>query len=111
MAKKYSPRDNLVLLEVVRPGEEIVGGGILIPDSAQEISAVGLVLARGPDAYEAIKPGRKVLFQPYLAEEAWDEDGRRLVFVLDDNIYACLAYDGTGPIPDTLPGELLSERA
>jgi co-chaperonin GroES (HSP10) len=111
MTAVYTPIDNRVLVEVVRPSAETVGG-IFIPESAQEISAVGIVLARGPLAYEAIIVGARVLFHPLLVDEAWDEDGKRLAFMLDDNVYAVIAdaYDGTGKIPDTLPGTLLSDK-
>lgn len=108
MMAVYTPLDNRVLVEVVRPSAETVGG-IFIPESVQEISAVGTVLARGPLVYEAIVVGARVLFHPLLVEEAWDEDDRRLAFMLDDNIYAVIdeVYDGTGRIPNTLPGTLL----
>ena len=92
---RYEPSDNLVLIEIEKRHEETVGS-VVIPDSAQEISAVGRVLARGPLAYDIIKVGVRVLFQPYLVEEAWTEDGQRLALVLDTNIYACIAEEGNG---------------
>jgi co-chaperonin GroES (HSP10) len=86
---KYEPVDNLVLLEVEEHPEETVGS-IIIPGTAQEVSATGLVLERGPLAYAPIVVGARVLFQPYLAEYMWVEDEHHLALVLDENIFAVI---------------------
>lgn len=89
----YRPLGTLILLEVVPRTDEAVGShGLVVPASAQQdVNAVGRVVARGPDAYKAIEVGSLVLFQPYLTEARWNEDGRDLALVDDLNVYAAVA--------------------
>jgi co-chaperonin GroES (HSP10) len=82
----YQPLRNLVLLESVELPEE-ERGALIIPESAQTASAIGRVVARGPEAYESVQPGLLAFFQPVAALARWTEDGRDLVLIEDGDIF------------------------
>lgn len=82
----YQPLRNLVLLEVT-PLPEEEARALIVPESAQAASALGMVVARGPEAYDLIQPGLPLFFQPARAIARWTEDGRDLALVEDGDIF------------------------
>lgn len=88
------PLGNRVILEVVEK-EEKISSGIVLPDSAKEMSQEGRVLAVGPGkilddgtkvAVE-VKEGDKVLFSKFSGSEV-KVDGKEYLIVRQDDILA-----------------------
>jgi len=73
-------------------------GGILLPDSAKEKPAQGVVLAVGPgsitDAGETrpcdLKEGDRVIFGQYAGNSIKTEDGEELLILSESEVYAVI---------------------
>lgn len=86
----YQACQNYVLVELDPLGEELLASGIILPlHSDGDPQAIGRVISVGPEAYTEIKPGVRVLFQPFAALAAWKE-GNGMILVKDDEIYAVI---------------------
>lgn len=71
MALKIKPLADRVVIQA-DPAEEKTAGGIIIPDTAQEIPAKGKVVAAGKGTKDdpiTVKVGDKVLYGKYAGTE------------------------------------------
>jgi len=94
MAIKYQPLQNLV---IIKPGmkEEMSRGGIVIPDSAQEKSQEGEVIAIGPGRMDkdgkhemmSVKVGDRVVYPRFGGTEL-KESGEEYVIMPESQILA-----------------------
>ncbi len=93
---KIQPLNEYVLL---RPAdaEERSAGGILLPDSAQEKPAEGIVLALPPDAEDDVAIGDRVIYKKYSGEDLRVE-GETLKLVPYGDLLA--KYVDADEIPD-----------
>lgn len=67
-------------------------GGILLPESAVEKSAIGEVVSDGPDTSWRIEPGVKVLLSKFAGNDV-TVDGQDFVILKEDEILAVLVAD------------------
>jgi chaperonin GroES len=85
-----------VIVRVVE-GDEVSGGGIIIPDTAKEKPQKGEIVAAGPGALGKsgkrtrmqVKKGNKVLFGKYTGTEV-TLDGEKLLIMRENDILAVL---------------------
>lgn len=70
------PQGTKIVVDLL-PSEEVSEGGIIIPESAQQKSTIGIVVAVGPGIRDTAAPklfnakvGDKVLFSKYGGNEA-----------------------------------------
>ncbi|MEQ1543197.1 MAG: co-chaperone GroES [Novosphingobium sp.] len=87
----FRPLHDRVLVRRVE-AEEKTAGGIIIPDSAKEKPAEGIVVAAGPGTREDgafvaldVKPGDKVLFGKWSGTEV-KLDGEDLIIMKESDI-------------------------
>jgi chaperonin GroES len=94
---KFRPlRDRVVVRREEK--ETKTTGGILLPDSAKEKPAQGVVLAVGPGALTSageVRPcdlneGDKVIFGPYAGNAVKTDDGEELLILSESDIYAVI---------------------
>ncbi len=97
---------------VIRPAEAAsrTAGGIIIPETAKEKPAEGIVEAIGPGAFEeekhgakkevkkerkfvptTVRPGDRVLYERYAGQKI-DIDGEELVLVREKSIFGTLPH-------------------
>ncbi len=62
------PLNDMVLLRQVEP-EEVTKGGIILPESAKERPAEGVVEAIAADATDEVAIGDRVLYKKFSGEE------------------------------------------
>lgn len=89
------PLEDRVLLRPVKP-EERTRSGIIIPDTAQEKSQEGEVVAVGDDASIKVKPGDRVLYARYSGTEV-KVDGVDYLIVGRSDLLAVVERDATTP--------------
>ncbi|HEY8425397.1 MAG TPA: co-chaperone GroES [Limnochordales bacterium] len=89
------PLDDRVLVRPVKP-EERTRGGIILPDTAQEKSQEGEVIAVGDDESIKVKPGDRVVFAKYSGTEV-KIDGVEHLIVNRSDLLAVIERDG-GPV-------------
>jgi chaperonin GroES len=77
---KFTPLDDRVLVKPVDP-EEKTSSGIYLPDTAQEKSQQGIVIAVGTDEdlREKVSEGDRVLFVKYGGTEVKIDDEDHMV--------------------------------
>lgn len=88
--KKFKPLGNRLLIK--RTEAEMIKGGILLPDSAQEKPRQGEVLAVGPGKMQddgsiskmEIKAGDRILFGPFAGTEVNIDEEEFLIMSEDD---------------------------
>lgn len=95
MAFKLQPLQNFV---IVKPGgsEEVSKGGIVIPDTAQEKSQEGTVIAVGPgrigkdNKHEqmSVKVGDVVIYPKFANTAEYKVEGETYLFIPDSQIIA-----------------------
>ena len=94
---KFRPLHDRVLIEVL-DSEEKTAGGIIIPDSAKEKPAEGLIVAAGEGARKdngeliamAVKEGDKILFGKWSGTEV-TIDGEELLIMKESDILGILS--------------------
>ena len=89
------PLDDRVLVRPIKP-EERTRGGIILPDTAQEKSQEGEVVAVGDDENLKVKPGDRVLYAKYSGTEV-KIDGVDYIIVNRSDLLAVI--DRTQPAP------------
>ena len=93
---KVKPLGDRVLIKRIEP-EEVVKGGIIIPDTAKEKPQQGEVVEVGPGKRDEkgnripidVKPGQKVLFSKYAGTEI-AIDGEKYLIMSQDDILAII---------------------
>ncbi|HRT04101.1 MAG TPA: co-chaperone GroES [Kiritimatiellia bacterium] len=86
---KLVPMGDRVLVELVKE-EEVVRGGIYIPDAAKEKSTLGKVVATGNrDAPFSVKKGDKVLLPKYGGTEI-KLDGKEYQMLPEEDLLGVL---------------------
>ncbi len=93
---KVKPLGDRVLIKRIEP-EEVVKGGIIIPDTAKEKPQQGEVIEVGPGKRDEkgnripmdVKPGQKVLFSKYAGTEI-EIDGEKYLIMSQDDILAII---------------------
>lgn len=93
---KLRPLGDRVILRVLE-GDDVSGGGIVIPDTAKEKPQKGMIVAAGPGALKKsgkrtkmqVKKGNKVLFGKYTGTEV-TLDGEKLLIMRESDILAVL---------------------
>jgi len=93
---KVKPLGDRVLIKRIEP-EEVVKGGIIIPDTAKEKPQQGEVVEVGPGKRDEkgnripidVKPGQKVLFSKYAGTEI-EIDGEKYLIMSQDDILAII---------------------
>ena len=96
MSHRIQPLGNRVLVR--RREAKATKGGILLPDSAQEKSKVGDVIAVGPGKRDEdgnllpmhVEVGNQVLFSAYAGTEVKDEKEEEFLIVTEDDILGVL---------------------
>ena len=97
MAKtKIRPLDDRVVVEPIE-AEETTAGGIVLPDSAKEKPAEGIVISTGPGKVAEngkvialdVKKGDQVLFSKYSGTEV-NIDGNDYLLMREDEILGVL---------------------
>jgi len=76
--------------------EEKTAGGIIIPDTAQEKSSEGEVVAVAPDATDELAVGDRIIFREFGGTEV-DLDGEEYVLLESDDIL--VKYVSSDKIP------------
>jgi len=108
---------------VIRPAEAAsrTAGGIIIPETAKERPAEGIVEAIGPGAFEeekhgakkegkkerkfiptTVRPGDRVLYERYAGQKV-DVGGEELVLVREKSIFGTLPPESARPKEDLPP--------
>lgn len=77
--------DRVVALREEAP--EKTAGGLYLPDSAKEKTAIFVITAVGPDV-KSIKKGDRVLYNGYASEFKYD--GKEYLIVKEEDILATL---------------------
>ncbi|MCX7882479.1 MAG: co-chaperone GroES [Brevinematales bacterium] len=77
------PLGNRVLIKV-KETEEKTKGGIYIPQTAQEKTQTGVVVAVGTDESIKVKVGDQVLYDKYAGTQIKIDDVEHLVLSADD---------------------------
>jgi len=94
---KFRPlRDRVVVRREEK--EAKTTGGILLPDSAKEKPAQGIIVAVGPGAISPtgevfpcdVKEGDKVVFGQYSGNAVKTDDGEELLILSESDIYAVI---------------------
>ncbi|MEE9524232.1 MAG: co-chaperone GroES [Thermodesulfovibrionales bacterium] len=108
---KFKPLQDWAVIQRT-DADERTAGGIIIPDSAKEKPAEGIVVAIGPGKYETekekdkemkkkkfvpttLKPGQKVIFAKYMVTEI-EIDDEEIALVREDDILGTV--EGTGAL-------------
>ena len=95
---KFRPlRDRVVVRREEK--EAKTTGGILLPDSAKEKPAQGIVLAVGPGSVTSsgevrpcdVREGDKVIFGQYSGNAVKTDDGEEVLILSESEIYAIIA--------------------
>ncbi|MBE3599084.1 MAG: co-chaperone GroES [Limnochordaceae bacterium] len=89
------PLEDRVLLRPVKP-EERTKGGIILPDTAQEKSQEGEVVAVGDDENIKVKPGDRVLYAKYSGTEV-KLNGVDYLIINRSDLLAVIERDGQAP--------------
>lgn len=100
---KLKPLLNRVLIEAVVDDAKATKSGIVLPDSAEKKKqAKGVVIAIGDGRLNekgerqpmSVMVGDKVLFkEPWADESKFEEDGKKLFLVEEDDILAIIVVD------------------
>lgn len=80
---QVKPLGNRVLIKV-KETEEKTKGGIYIPQTAQEKTQTGVVVAVGTDEAIKVKVGDQVLYDKYAGTQIKIDDVEHLVLSADD---------------------------
>jgi chaperonin GroES len=105
---KFKPLHDWAVIQRT-DAEERTTGGIIIPDSAKEKPAEGIVVAIGPGKYKkekdmekkkkfvptTLNPGQKVIFARYMVTEI-EIDNEEITLVREDDILGTV--EGTGAL-------------
>lgn len=89
--------------------EEMTSGGIIIPQSAKDKPAKGIVEAVGPGGYKkehekeektfvptVLKPGQRVIFRDYAARD-FEIDGEKITLVREEDVLGTI--EGSSGVP------------
>ena len=87
--------EDRVLVRPIKP-EERTRGGIILPDTAQEKSQEGEVVAVGDDENIKVKPGDRVLYAKYSGTEV-KIDGVEYIIVNRSDLLAVIEGGGAAP--------------
>jgi len=85
---KLKPLGDRVLLKRAE-SEQKTKSGIFIPDTAQEKTTRGIVIAVGDDEMIKVKPTDQVLFDKYAGTEV-KIDGEEMIIMRNDDIQAII---------------------
>ncbi len=80
---KVTPLGDRVLLKVA-PEESKTKSGIIIPDTAQEKTQTGTVIAVGTDSEISVKKGQKILYDKYAGSQIEIDKIEHLVIPFKD---------------------------
>lgn len=117
---KVRPLHDWTIIKRHEPKEKTTGG-IIIPDTAQDIPTEGTVVAIGPGLYKkesgkktkfiptTLKPGQKVYFMEYSTQEI-ELDGEETIFIREEDILGTLEDDKQLMIKESHPIEAKQEK-
>ena len=91
------PLNDYYLLQLVE-AEERTAGGIILPETAKERPAEGVVKALPADAGEDLKIGDRVIFKRFAGEDLQSSGGEKFKLVPYGDLLA--KYVETDAIPD-----------
>lgn len=101
--------------------QERTPGGVIIPDTAKEKPAEGVIIAIGPGRYQTekkqgkkekkfvpttLKPGQRVIYARYMETEI-DLDGEEVVLIREENIYGTVEEEDKLPVKREKPSALV----
>jgi len=80
---KINPIGERVLVKM-QEGETKTAGGIFIPDTAQEKTQIGEVIAVGDDEAVTVKIGQKIIYDKYAGTSIKVDGDEQLILNMDD---------------------------
>ncbi|MCF7927724.1 MAG: co-chaperone GroES [Spirochaetales bacterium] len=80
---KINPIGDRVLVKM-QEGETKTAGGIFIPDTAQEKTQIGEVIAVGDDEAVTVKIGQKIIYDKYAGTSIKVDGDEQLILNMDD---------------------------
>lgn len=80
---KINPIGDRVLVKM-QEGETKTAGGIFIPDTAQEKTQIGEVIAVGDDEAVTVKVGQKIIYDKYAGTSIKADGDEQLILNMDD---------------------------
>lgn len=83
MRMKINPIGDRVLVKM-QEGETKTAGGIFIPDTAQEKTQIGEVIAVGDDEAVTVKIGQKIIYDKYAGTSIKVDGDEQLILNMDD---------------------------
>lgn len=89
---KLRPINGRIVVRPIEPSER-TKGGIVIPDTAQEKSHEGEVVAVAEDATEEVAVGDRVMYKEYGGTEVTVEDRKYILLQADDLLVKYVAAD------------------
>ena len=90
------PLQDYVLVEPVK-AEDVSPGGIILPDTAKEKPAEGIIVAKAADATDDVVIGDRVIYQKYAGHEI-EIRGEKMRLVPSGDLLA--KYVETDEIPE-----------
>jgi chaperonin GroES len=118
---KFKPLHDWVLIRRSKAAET-TGSGIIIPDTAKDKPAKGIVEAVGPGRYKeekgkkekkffstVLKPGEEVMFIDYMAKDV-ALDGVEITLVREDDVLGTIEQGGQLAVKEPYHVEIRKER-
>ena len=118
---KFRPLHDWILIKRSKP-VEMTGSGIIIPDTAKDKPAEGIVEAVGPGRYKeekgkkdkkffptVLKPGQKVMFIDYMAKDV-ELDGTEITLIREDDVLGIIEHKGELTVKNTYQVEIKKDR-
>ena len=121
---KFRPLHDWVVIKRSKAAE-MTGSGIIIPDTAKDKPAEGIVEAVGPGRYKeekgkkdkkdkkffptVLKPGQKVMFIDYMAKDV-KLDGTEITLIREEDVLGLIERSGELTIKDPYGVEMKKDR-
>jgi chaperonin GroES len=118
---KFRPLHDWILIKRSKP-VEMTGSGIIIPDTARDKPAEGIVEAVGPGRYKqekgkkdkkffptVLKPGQKVIFIDYMAKDV-ELDAKEITLIREDDVLGIIEHKGELTVKNAYPVEIKKDR-